>query len=582
MTSKISYFKLIKSNMKQRVWYGALALLGFFLALPLPVMIWRDMEKSQEVVVKTTEYQEYVVGLLQGKIGALGFLVIALALLGAWTGLSYLHSKKKMDFYGSLPVRREELLICGSLETFLLFTGAYLFNVLLLFVIMTAEGIMSVPVFQAAMTGMGIHLLFFLFTYFTAAIAMLLTGKVFVGILGTGVLLSVGPILYMIYQMLPDIFFQHYVGTNNSSWIQAYLSPVFTYINVIAGSREEACGILQYDSVMGPLIFAGVGTVLLAGLALWLIRIRPAESAEKAMAFSKTEGPVKGVILYMVSILAGIFFFEMFSRHKIWLWFFMIFSFMIFSIVIEIIYHQDRRKLLGHKLSTGISCGLVVCTILYFQLDITGYDSWVPGEDQVESAIVFCEEWKGYYFYNEERKEYIGDHMEQYHNPHAVAIAKEGIKCEDDQEGYWEVEIWYQMKNGKIKKRSYGFTEEIYTDIRNDILDDKVGRTLAYPVLLEREESVFCFAYLMDSDEGKCVDASELTMAQREEILQLYLEELETVESSYIQETGMTLGNTKQETQQDYPLNDRFVKTVEKVNEYWEEAVGESTVASWE
>ena len=575
MTLKISYFKLIRSNMKQKIWYGALSLLGFFLTLPLPVIIWGDLEESRGIVENTAEYQEYVMRLLQGKIGALGLLVVCMALLGAWTGLSYLHSKKKMDLYGSLPVKREKMILCGSMDTFLLFFGGYLFNVLLTILIMAVKNIMNGYIFQAALTGMGIHLLFFLFFYFTAAIAMLLTGKIFVGILGTGVFLSAGPAIFIILNTLPEIFFKHYISTQRFSQILSYLSPIFTYLEVVANNREKVHEVLRYGSVAGPLIFAVICTVLLAGLTLWLAHIRPAESAEKAMAFSKTEGPVKGIILYIISILAGIFFYGMFSNNETWLWFFMIFSFVVFSIIIEIIYHQDRRRIINHKLCTGISCGLAVLTVACFCFDITGYDQWIPKKDQVENAIVFCGEWRGYYSYGEEkRKEYVSTHMEQYHNEDAFSIAREGIRHENDQEAFWDVEVWYQMKNGKIKKRSYGFTEKMYNEIRDGILDKKSGRILAYPILLRLEEPVFVSAYEYGDDFEDMVDASEFTMAQRKEILDLYLNELETLESTQIwDDSGIVLGNKKNGIEEYYPLSDQFTKTVEKIRMYKEESM---------
>ena len=149
MTSRVSYFKMTVNEMKRRSWYGAAAFLGFFCAFPLMTMLrFQSVGDIARNVQDVAERENAIIAMKQDFLSYVGggdvvlmFLIPFIALLGAWSGLSWLHSKKKMDLMGSLPVRREKLFITESLATLLLAMIPYVCNLILALLVAGAKGI---------------------------------------------------------------------------------------------------------------------------------------------------------------------------------------------------------------------------------------------------------------------------------------------------------------------------------------------------------------------------------------------------------------------------------------------------------
>ena len=127
MTSKSLFFRLIKEDLKRRLWAFGLSFLTFFFAMPvLAAMGVTNLEQQYALWVEDagnydfgagntaeTEFSRKLGELAVESIGlenvVMGFLVITAALVLALTGFLYLHSRKQVDFYHSIPVRREIL-----------------------------------------------------------------------------------------------------------------------------------------------------------------------------------------------------------------------------------------------------------------------------------------------------------------------------------------------------------------------------------------------------------------------------------------------------------------------------------------
>lgn len=123
MTSRNLYFKLMKEDLKRRIWAVCLAFLCFFFWIPVlgamgcdglekQVEQWMESERYLEKAVETmraerlTELAQEIIGV---KNLAIPFLIVGAAIVLGLTGFSWLHSKKKVDFYHSLPVSRTML-----------------------------------------------------------------------------------------------------------------------------------------------------------------------------------------------------------------------------------------------------------------------------------------------------------------------------------------------------------------------------------------------------------------------------------------------------------------------------------------
>ena len=141
MTSKSLFFKLLRENVKRRAWAIALAVLGFFFSLPINLALtmenaiktkfWRYNDYEQLIFAEGISEAEKLAKILEIKTqivldsvkfgnGLIAFLMIVAAVVIGVSSFSYLHNRRKVDFYHSIPVRREILFAVQYVGGFLI------------------------------------------------------------------------------------------------------------------------------------------------------------------------------------------------------------------------------------------------------------------------------------------------------------------------------------------------------------------------------------------------------------------------------------------------------------------------------
>lgn len=594
MTSKISCCKMTGNAIKRRLWYGAVLFLIFFLTLPLGTMLRLESKNqiaemygaaNEEILaqyIKQVQIQfQTIVG---GGDYAAMFAVACAALLGAWCGLSWLHSRKQMDLIGSLPVRREKIFLSESFATLVLFLVPYLANLILVLVVGAAKEIVTGEVFPLMLAGLGLHLFFFLVLYLCAAAAMLLTGKILTGILGTGVFLAIGPATYAVVVSLPSAFWQTYVETSHTALTNiASLSPMGSFM--VAVSRMETW--IGWEraglNLTRPLISGLIMCLIFGGLSMWLIKIRPAEGAENSMAFPATEGVIKAVILYPLSLCGAVFFMAIGSfrneQGKVpWFWFGLFFTLVIGSILIEVIYHFDRKMIFGHRVWTGISMAAVVLTAAFFCFDFMGYDHWLPDADEVESMALCGEGWYSYTFPDGSSSsvEYLKNHLDELDGEGILELAREGVNnLEEDVSAEEErnITVLFKLKNGSVKARSYDVSRKNAAEVMENLFRQRIYREIQFPGILEGADSmepsgVWRF--------GQSSSLEGLTNKEKKEFAVIYREELEALDYNELFAPGsgeVSFWNAMGT----YPLNENFVNSLAYLQEK-----GIPAAVSWE
>ena len=138
---------------------------------------------------------------------ALFMVVGAAAMILGLTGFLYLHSKKQIDFYNSLPVKREMLFTVKFLDGFLIILAAYLINMFAAFGIFCGNGIAAGDLFKMMFASFAVNMIGFLLIYVVMVIAVLLTGNLFISILGAGVLYGYLPAVSLLIEGLKSLFF---------------------------------------------------------------------------------------------------------------------------------------------------------------------------------------------------------------------------------------------------------------------------------------------------------------------------------------------------------------------------------------
>ncbi|RKJ52982.1 hypothetical protein D7X25_13510, partial [bacterium 1XD42-8] len=114
MTSKNLFYNLWKENIKRRVWVMALSLIVFILVLPIysamSIEHWmqnlaREMTTIPEILIS---FQD-LFGISENPL--LMAATVGIAVVSGVQGYSFLFSRKKIDLYHSIPVKRIQLFI---------------------------------------------------------------------------------------------------------------------------------------------------------------------------------------------------------------------------------------------------------------------------------------------------------------------------------------------------------------------------------------------------------------------------------------------------------------------------------------
>lgn len=396
MKLKTFFSNGIRDNMKKQLWLPSLVALVMFIAFPVACLL-------------ATGQPKYLDPLSYDQLAArfrdiIGFPHAALlntgaALLIGVTEFSYLHSRKKVDFYHSLPLKRSQLFWQKLLTGLLCYALPYLAAVLLAVCVGAAQGI-----FSASMLGLGllsylVNLLFFLLNYLVVVLAMLLTGRLLTGILGSLVFMVYGPVLSVLCSSYAEMYFSSYFESGSLFQFVKVLSPAAWESQVLLSLEKATGGETELNRLtafleggMDPLA-ALLITVLVTGallfLCLWIYNRRPSEAAEQSMAFKKAATAIKFLIVIPASMGVGAFFRGLAPSYaEVWNIFGMLLGLLVFYGIIETIYAMDFRKLFSHKLQLALAAAGVCAVFLCFRLDVTGYDSYMPDKEDLQAVEI--------------------------------------------------------------------------------------------------------------------------------------------------------------------------------------------------
>lgn len=568
MTLKNLFFKLIREDAKRRLWVLALSVIMFFFTFPVNISLmisrytYRGMDNFDDVL-KGTEYvnKAIVNGFLSWTSagnGAMVFLMCTLAVLCATSGFSYLHSRKKTDFYHSLPIKREKLFavtfLCGILFTAIPYLIA-LFVTTLIVQVKTGMAFSWGSVFAGYM----IHMAFYLLIYATVVAAVILTGNTVVSLLGTIVFFSWGPsVVAVIFAYCQQYYRTFYYMDSPLERLAIRSSPVSYYISAMEKTVVESGENLK----MAAIAF-GIA-VLITLVTLLLYKIRPSEGAGRAMAFKKSQAVIKFLLVVPAALFGSLFMRQMQDTSG-WSIFGLLCGLILSYSVIEIIYNFDFRKLFSHKLQ------LILCTVVsfgilaFFSFDLSGYDSYLPSADRIESAAIVSrtvdgdsadEYWAKPYLvsYNNDfdtskERHYInwrggGDEvllkdMKLTDTEHVLAIAQKGNEAvkelrkknldrysdihHDADVRYSDVYIKYQLKGGKAVYRSYYMDYNQIAESFSPIYAQREYKETVYPILKEDISRIAGINY-QEYKDYRHVNLPDDSM--KEKLLTTYKEEL--------------------------------------------------------
>lgn len=466
MTSKSLYSKLLRENLKRRAWAIALAVLGFFFSLPIhlaltmenaiktdfwrynnyqPLIFAKDMPEAERLAKILEIKTQIVLEAVSFGNGLIAFLIIVAAVVIGVSSFSYLHNRRKVDFYHSIPVRRELLFSVQYTGGFFIVAFAYLLNLVFVVAVGGAYGVGFAGILGSALTGWGLNLLFFLLIYAVVAVAMIMTGNMLVGILGSGVFFFYIPAMVSLIVGYFNTFFEtvhpYFLNGDGSPFVAGlkWTSPIISYLVAIGWGESHT--IKEHVPALVILFFAAVALTL---LALELYRKRPSEAAGRAMAFKRSMMPIRVLLVFAFGMASGMFFW-MLQSTLMWLVFGAVVGCVISHCVVEIIYHFDFKKLFAHKLQLAACLVCVLLTMFLFRFDWIGYDTYLPDPQKVADAALDIDLDSGWVDYMEleqrengqywrvyqDEIEVIPEHMKLTQIEPVLALAAQG--CEQAQ-----------------------------------------------------------------------------------------------------------------------------------------------------
>lgn len=545
MTSKSLFFKLMREDGKQRLWSFVLAIIVFFFFLPVAGAAQVSDPVSEKMLSDTVTNYMIDISPFFAVITFIGSMICGI------NGFSYLQSKKKVDFYHGIPVRREMLYAVSYLNGILIYLVSFLVNLCLYLLIVSGKSLTPGLMIRYAFSAFALHLVNYLLLYTVAVIAVMLTGNMLSATMGCLILHFYG----ILIQLLNWGFHSYFYDTFWTRGLRPYfwVSPATAYM--------AATSSLEYNMKHWGFPWGDLATVLsiwlaLTVAALFLYRGRPSEAAERAVAFPKTKPVIYLLLSVPVTLSGGWMFASMASQYSDgWMIFGMVCGWLLAHGVLQIVMESEFKAAFrgGVKMAVAGAAAAVITAV--FAFDLTGFDTYIPSESQFYSAAVgmsnlnenvFIEEVNGRSLYRvdvpvsemsftdygllvellEETEEFRSKDGRM-----AVNVAADG---EENGANYaTNLYVKYCLKNGKVVYRNYWLTTD-KRELVNRVFTDKSFKEGCYPILTRSEEEIgnayfynginssvrldVSHAELMRLFRAFCEEYRELTLYDMEEI----------------------------------------------------------------
>ncbi len=514
MISKSSFFKILLSDMKQRMWIACITALVFLFVFLFPsfsiISEYREMRETDNLVNAASIMQgiEY----LYRENPMVAFIIMAMATMLAVVTFSYLFSRKKTDYYHCLPIKREKLFAVKAFNSVFLFEVPYFVMSILSAVILSTLG-KSPAIFAVAVKGFVLNSCMFLLFFAIAVLAVMLTGQIVVAFLGIGVFYCYFPLLGSMLLYLQSTFFSTFYGDYEFSIFRRVIefSPFMYYHNFIFEGKV--------NTIQGC-ITSLFGSAVFIAAACLLYRKRPSEESSKAIVFKKAKLPIKCALVPLGALLIMFITYDMMASVPVAL-VCVVFGAIISHCILEIIYEFDFKCIFANKLHCAVLSVISFVIFSVFAFDVFGYDKYIPANDSVEycgfvnengilSEEMFFE--NKYFLENNISRGDIAKEMKLKDCSKITELVKKSLNKPADDYTYSYI-VYYKLKNGRDIFRRYRVN---YSDVRNDLKD--IFDSEEYKALFIKNENYIGVNYKLFDTKYKLFtsDESEKTEALKE------------------------------------------------------------------
>lgn len=450
-----------------------LAVVGF-LGIPLPYLLvmfrrWEDQGEWVLEVIQTADRG----GLYQGiAVGAVCLLWLVGSFTLALSGVGYMHDRRAVDLYHSLPVTRGQLLLGHALANFITIALPMTANTLLTAILAAVRHGMAPTRAVFAPGAIVMDLLGWYITAFAIIVMVYLAatqvGSVFDTFLFSGVYLATAPVLCFVHLVMCRSYLLGWAY--EIKWpVFCTLTPALTMIGSYSDYGKWVYGAMILWLVLG---------ILMLWAAIRLYIRRPSERAESRAR----DGLAVGIFRFVATFVGGLGFGVLFgaitgvdgrSGNLIWT---AVFGLAVYFFV-ELILGRGFKGMRKSSIVMGVV--MTAVTVLYAGAIFTGgmgFEGRVPATDRVASVTL---DYRGRYnnvYLNEAERlhSYEGENHAIYYSydsigdvtlrgPEALkaATALHRLLTESDQNGVsgenymGRIELEYTFNDGRVMKRVY-------------------------------------------------------------------------------------------------------------------------------
>lgn len=569
--------------MQKLSWLTAVQLLVFGMLIPFRVLVVMASVSSNLKNGVFYSPQEKL-DMLCRNIGFNQFentvFIVGAGILCAYCAFSYLHSPAKLDFYHSLPVKREKLFAVKLTASSLTFVTAYLISQIVALLAGTAFGIANGEVVLEVLAASLQGILYFLCSYSGALLAVMLTGKLLTTVLATGTLGLYLPMLQLIGLMFLNLFMEtaltseHYLGRSETL---RYTSPWALCFLDKGSSRAGLTG--MWPGIGSMCLIAAV-TVIFLLISLQLYRIRKTEAAGSAIAFGQLEYIIKLLLTVPTAVVAAMVAYELYES-PVWELVFILLFGALGCMIMEFIYRWDIRQVLMHKSHIVITVVVAAAVFFGIRFDVAGYNTYLPEKSEV--AAMAAKSWAESLIYTDGGDEEniidsdfsaeLLDYLETEEFGPLYRLAQEGVENEKERTfdgNTTRVAIKYCLKNGKEIYRCYWVDQNLYYDVMNEMMKKPDYLERFYPIMTWSEDYISelrSYFYVSDELFANLVGEEEyyeieIPSGKVPELVEAYRQDLQQLSFQDVWEFGGMLYMNNAYRVSNYPLSPKMTNTM--------------------
>lgn len=405
MISRNSFLDRCKQNNKRRNWSWFVDTIALVMMISFPMLIGMNGEQNRNIS-SGLQAREQLKAMQNMAASLLGFrvmtaiVIMVLAVFTAIQGYSYLQNKRKVDMYQSQPVSNRKRFFSIYLNGTFCFLIPYAVSVLLAFVVAVSYHAVNTTVVLTMFLNFFMNVLFYMCVYAATILIVMITGNLFATVLGTGIILVYGAVWEMIIVLFTTGFFYTY------SYLQSYIesSTNYSYLMDRVGLKSGGLSVAGYFVFLQNMIQAEHGPfcgkvvkicllllffiVVLTSVSYYAFDKRKAESVGLSIVFPKLKKWIEPLVVVPSALLLTKFIGNSAGDSGLFYGIGLVVSVILAHLLTQLIFERNMGSILKKWPDFLLSLAIVAIIFCGYYFDLTGYDSYVPKEEELASAAI--------------------------------------------------------------------------------------------------------------------------------------------------------------------------------------------------